>query len=56
MVTDDTWQLFERFINRAGAKPVLIEWDTDVPAYDVLMAEAAKAQAIIAEQAYALVV
>jgi uncharacterized protein len=54
MVTDTTWQLFERFLKRAGAKPVLIEWDTDVPAYDVLMAQAAKAQAIIAEQAYAL--
>ncbi len=55
MVTDYTWSLFNRFIKRAGAKPVLIEWDTDVPAYDVLMAEAAKAQTIIAEQAYARV-
>ena len=42
-VSDLTWRLFERFIARAGAKPVLIEWDTDVPAYDVLLCEAEKA-------------
>lgn len=42
-VSDLTWQLFERFIGRAGAKPVLIEWDTDVPHYAVLIGEAAKA-------------
>jgi uncharacterized protein (UPF0276 family) len=38
-----TWQLFERFIARAGARPVLIEWDTHVPDYAVLMAEAERA-------------
>lgn len=42
-VSDLTWRLFERFIGRAGAKPVLIEWDTDLPDFDVLMAEAQKA-------------
>lgn len=47
-VSDLTWLLYERFIARAGAKPTLIEWDTDVPAYPVLMAEAAKAEAILA--------
>ncbi len=46
-VTDATWALYERFIARAGAKPTLIEWDTDVPAYGVLMAEAGKADAIL---------
>jgi uncharacterized protein len=57
-VSDYTWALFERFIARAGPKPVLIEWDTDIPEYDILMAEADKAQAILnkaaaCEQAYA---
>lgn len=47
-VSDLTWRLFERFIFRAGPKPVLIEWDTDVPAYDVLVAEAEKAARITA--------
>lgn len=46
-----TWSLFARFIGRAGRKPVLIEWDTDVPDYAVLLAEAAKAEAIMREQA-----
>ncbi len=46
-VTDVTWALFERFIARAGPKPVLIEWDTDVPPYNILMEEAEKATKIM---------
>jgi uncharacterized protein len=48
-VTDYTWELFARFINRAGAKPVLIEWDTDVPDYEIVMIEAEKARAVLQE-------
>ncbi len=50
-VSDVTWALFARFIDRAGRRPVLIEWDTDVPDYCMLIAEAAKAEAIMHEQA-----
>ncbi|TAJ79669.1 MAG: DUF692 domain-containing protein [Sphingobium sp.] len=50
-VSDVTWALFARFVWRAGRRPVLIEWDTDVPEYSVLLAEAAKAEAIMREQA-----
>jgi uncharacterized protein len=50
-VSDITWGLFQRFIARAGRKPVLIEWDTNVPEYPVLMAEAAKADAIMRREA-----
>lgn len=46
-VDEETWSLYERFIKRAGAKPTLIEWDTDVPDYDVLMDEADRATAIL---------
>ncbi len=46
-VTGYTWQLFKRFIDRAGPKPVLIEWDNNVPEYAVLMAEANKARAYL---------
>lgn len=46
-VTPETWRLFARFIERAGPRPVLIEWDTDVPEFDILVAEAAKADAIM---------
>ena len=42
-----TWQLFEHFIARAGARPTLIEWDTDVPPYAVLAAEAGKAETVL---------
>lgn len=42
-VSELTWVLFDRFVARAGAKPVLIEWDTNVPAFDTLMAEAHRA-------------
>lgn len=46
-VTGATWNLYRRFIDRAGAKPTLIEWDTDVPDYVVLMAEVDKAANIL---------
>lgn len=50
IVSDVTWRLYERFIKRAGPKPTLIEWDTDIPEYDVLMAEVAKVEAILDPQ------
>ncbi len=46
-VSDLTWALYQRFIARAGRKPTLIEWDTDIPAYDVLISEMAKANAVL---------
>ncbi len=49
-VTDFTWELFARFIHHAGPKPVLIEWDSDVPDYAVLMSEVAKARAILHQE------
>jgi uncharacterized protein (UPF0276 family) len=42
------WSLYEDSIARIGERPTLIEWDTDIPALDVLLGEAAKAQAILA--------
>lgn len=42
-VSSLSWDLFERFLRRAGPRPVLIEWDTDVPEFDILVAEADKA-------------
>lgn len=47
IVSDITWALYQRFIRRAGPKPTLIEWDTDIPEYDVLMAEVGKVEAIL---------
>ena len=46
-VADPVWRLYERVIARGGVKPTLIEWDNDVPAFDVLAAEGARAAAIL---------
>jgi hypothetical protein len=43
-VAGDVWTLFERLIARTGPRPTLIEWDTDIPAWPVLQAEARKAE------------
>lgn len=42
-VSAAVWDLYEYALLRFGAIPTLIEWDTDIPALDVLLAEAAKA-------------
>jgi uncharacterized protein (UPF0276 family) len=34
------WELYKHAIKRFGNVPTLIEWDTDIPALDVLLAEA----------------
>lgn len=46
-VFDDVWPLYTYTIERMGAKPTLIEWDTDIPALDVLLGEAWKAAKIL---------
>ena len=53
-VSARVWQLYADFIQRAGPKPTLIEWDTDVPEYATLMAEADKADAVLLEASHAL--
>jgi uncharacterized protein (UPF0276 family) len=47
-VADEVWKLYARAMARFGRRPTLIEWDTDVPALDVLLAEAARAANISA--------
>jgi hypothetical protein len=46
-VCADVWALYERAIARFGALPTLIEWDTDIPPLDVLVAEARRADACL---------
>jgi len=43
-VADAVWSLYERALQRFGRVPTLIEWDTDVPALDVLIDESARAR------------
>jgi uncharacterized protein (UPF0276 family) len=44
-VADAVWRLYEAALGLFGPLATLIEWDTDVPPLDVLLEEAAKAQA-----------
>lgn len=46
-VAPQVWALYRAAVARFGAAPTLIEWDTDVPALEVLLGEAALARAII---------
>ncbi|MDC8774038.1 DUF692 domain-containing protein [Roseateles albus] len=48
-VSAEVWQVFSHAIERLGPLPSLIEWDTDVPALDVLLGEAELARRAMAE-------
>ena len=41
------WQVYRHALQRLGPRPTLLEWDTDLPALDVLLDEAAKAGRIL---------
>ena len=46
-VADAVWSLFESVAARMGPIPTLIEWDSEIPEWPRLAAEAAAAQAIL---------
>jgi len=46
-VTDAVWKLFDTVIGQYGPIPTLVEWDSDLPDWPLLKAEADAAQAII---------
>src|SRR5207245_6743193 len=46
-VADAVWKLYEIVVQRRGPVPTLIEWDSKIPDWPVLQAEAAAAQAIL---------
>jgi len=47
LVRGAVWDLYAHAISRFGPKPTLIEWDSDVPALDVLLGEARRANTIL---------
>ncbi len=49
-VIDPVWALYEHTIKTGGARPTLIEWDTDVPDWPILAAEAERADKILATE------
>lgn len=46
-VCPQVWALYQQAIHYLGPIPTLIEWDTDLPAFEVLESEADKAQQIL---------
>ena len=43
-VCEDVWQIYHHAQQRFGGVPALVEWDTDIPALEALLAEAARAR------------
>ncbi|MBR9875613.1 MAG: DUF692 domain-containing protein [Vibrionaceae bacterium] len=48
-VSDEVWQLYRHWIQQHGLRHTLIEWDLDIPAPEVLLAEANKASQVLSE-------
>ena len=48
-VSPAVWRLYRQALERFGPVPTLIEWDTNIPALDVLLAEAHKADGVFME-------
>jgi uncharacterized protein len=46
-VADQVWTLFESVVERCGPVPTLVEWDSNIPDWLVLRAEAMAARAIL---------
>jgi len=46
-IWDEVWELYERAIARFGSTPTLIEWDNDLPDFNILEEEAEKASRVI---------
>ena len=49
-VADPVWALYAQVLARSGPKPTLIEWDNDVPPWEVLFGEAKRAERVIADR------
>lgn len=49
-VVDPVWALYEYTLAKAGPRPTLIEWDNDIPDWDVLAAEMTRADGILSAQ------
>lgn len=45
-VHEAVWQVYRHAMRRWGPVPTLLEWDTDIPALDVLLQEAAQADCV----------
>jgi len=48
-VAEPVWALYRAALARFGRVPTLVEWDTDIPPFDELLAEARKADRLAAD-------
>jgi uncharacterized protein (UPF0276 family) len=48
-VRDEVWELYRRAIEKLGAVSTLIEWDDEIPEWEVLAEEATKARSLRSE-------
>ena len=46
-VTTETWALAAYMLRAMGGRPLLIEWDNDIPELEILCAEARRAQSLL---------
>ncbi|KZK76557.1 hypothetical protein PsAD13_04867 [Pseudovibrio sp. Ad13] len=46
-VADPVWALYARTIDRTGPQPTLIEWDANIPTWEILAYEAEQADVVI---------
>ncbi|CAN7761643.1 DUF692 domain-containing protein [Variovorax sp. LjRoot84] len=53
-VAPEVWALYAQALARFGPVPTLVEWDTNIPPLDVLLAEAAQAAALLEETGHAV--
>ena len=49
-VIDPVWELYRRSVARTGRVATLLEWDADIPAFEVVHGEAQKARAFRGEE------
>jgi uncharacterized protein (UPF0276 family) len=50
-VAAEVWSLYAHALRSFGPVPTLVEWDTNVPALEVLLSEAAQAEALLGSEA-----
>ena len=53
-VAPAVWDLYAQALDRFGPVPTLVEWDTNIPPLEVLLAEAARAGALLENASHAL--
>ncbi len=49
VVGDEVWSLFGKFVEHAGERPTLLEWDDNIPDFPVLLEQVERAQAVVRE-------